>query len=203
MHQPDGSRRNALVLSALVAATAMAPSAVLAAQPASKSLPMPQSAGGKPLMEALNRRHSTRVFSDSPIPEQDMANMLWAAWGTNRLGGMRTAPSAGNKQSAIVYAVLESGVWEYDAITHELKEALEGDQRYRFGCAPLTLLLAAPDDQFGAMLVGSIYQNVGLYCASTGLGNVVRSDGCDALEGRLPLPAGYKVRIAQSVGWPK
>lgn len=154
-------------------------------------------------MEALERRKSTRAFSDRPLTEQELSNLLWATWGVNRTNGMRTAPSARNRQDAVVYAVLEDGVWEYDAAAQALKLALAGDQRGKFGGAPLTLLYAAPGDEFSAMLLGALYQNAGLYCASAGLGNVVKAGGRDALDGKIPLPPGYKVLIAQSVGWPK
>lgn len=203
MHQPDEFRRKVLAISAAALAATVAPAFAAATQPVRRSLPAAQTSGGKPLMEALSRRKSTRSFSDTPIQEQDMANILWAAWGANRTNGMRTAPSARNRQDAVVYAVLESGVWEYDAGAHELKLALDGDQRGKFGGAPLTILYAAPGDEFSTMLMGSLYQNAGLYCASTGLGNVVKATGRDALAGKLPLPAGYKVLIVQSVGWPK
>lgn len=203
MSETDHSRRRVLVLGAVAAAAAFAPAAAGAAQNSIKSLPKAQTDGGRPLMEALAQRKSTRAFSDRPLTEQELSNLLWATWGVNRPNGMRTAPSARNRQDAVVYAVLEDGVWEYDASAQALKQALPGDQRDKFGGAPLTLLYAAPGDEFSTMLLGALYQNAGLYCASAGLGDVVKAGGRDALAGKLPLPPGYKVLIVQSVGWPK
>ena len=62
-------------------------------------LPVPQTSGGKPLMQALKDRHSTREFSPEKLPPQVLANLLWAAFGINRPDtGKRTAPSAMNWQ---------------------------------------------------------------------------------------------------------
>lgn len=49
----------------------------------------------------------------------------------------------------------------------------------------------------------TIYQNAGLYCASAGLGNYVHASGVSALDGKLPLPDGWRVLIAQTVGLTK
>lgn len=201
----DINRRKTLLVSALATGALLAPRAAAAAQASTmrKSLPKADMAGGKPLMQTLALRKSTRSFSSAPVSEQDLANILWAAWGVNRPNGMRTAPSARNRQNAEVYAVLEDGVWRYDAAAHELVQVLQGDQRGKFGGAPLTLLYSVEaKDEFAAMLAGSIYQNAGLYCASAGLANVVKATGRDALEGKFALPGGYKVVIIQSIGWP-
>lgn len=55
---------------------------------------------------------------------------------------------------------------------------------------------------FAAMLTGSAYQNVGLFCASVGLHNVVRC----FLRRRRPrfrprLPQSKHILISQSIGW--
>lgn len=199
------SRRKALIFSVAAAGAVLAPQARVLAQNAKrKILPKAQTSGGKPIMETLARRKSTRSFSDTPISEQEISNILWAAWGINRPNGMRTSPSARNRQNAALYAAMESGVWEYDAKTQELVKVLDGDQRERFGGAPLTLIYASePGEESGAMLIGSMYQNVGLYCASAGLGNLVKSTGKDSLAGKFVLHPGYKIIVVQSIGWPR
>ena len=75
-------------------------SAALAAVPAFAAtqklkpieLPTPRSEGGLPLINALKLRHSTREFSDRPLPPQTLSDLLWAAFGINRPSGFRTAP---------------------------------------------------------------------------------------------------------------
>ena len=56
-------------------------------------LPAPQTEGGKPLMQALAQRRTTREFNADKLPDQVLANLLWAAFGINRPeSGHRTAP---------------------------------------------------------------------------------------------------------------
>ncbi|MDR2743718.1 MAG: nitroreductase family protein [Desulfovibrio sp.] len=178
---------------------------VLAVAPATAiTLPKPAVSGGMPLMEALSKRKSTREFGSKPISKQDLSNLLWAAWGTNRPDGKRTVPTSRNRQEAALFVVLESGVWRYDAARNTLVKFSSEDARSRFGGAPLTLVYAAKaDDDAGGMHVGSMYQNVGLYCASVGLGNVVKSTGRSELDPVLKLPADYKTYVVQSIGWPR
>lgn len=167
------------------------------------ALPKPETTGGMSLREALTLRKSTRGFSGKAVPQQELSNLLWAAWGVNRPSGLRTIPTSNNKQSELVYVALEDGVWLYDANKNELALALEGDFRAKLGGAPVTLIYASIADFYASgMHVGALYQNAGLYCASAGLGNLVRRSGADSLDGVLKLPAGYKVFIIQSVGWP-
>lgn len=170
----------------------------------SLKLPKPDTSGGKPLMEALSLRKTTRSFSDKAVSEQELSNLLWAAWGVNRSDMRRTVPTSMNKKNVALYAVMQNGVWLYDAEKHELSLALAGDMRSKYGGAPLTLVYAAEDGYYASgMHVGSMYQNAGLYCASVGLGNVVKRSGVDALDGALNLPNKYRVFIVQSIGWPK
>ncbi|MDD3333269.1 MAG: nitroreductase family protein, partial [Proteiniphilum sp.] len=59
-------------------------------------LPTPVRSGGKPLMEALNQRRSTRTFQEKELSLQQLSNLLWAANGFNR-DDKRTAPTANNR----------------------------------------------------------------------------------------------------------
>jgi len=196
----------ALCLGILLAGTSFVPAPAAAAGQDRLSLPKPDITGGKPLMQALAERKSTRTFSDKPIPEQELSNLLWAVFGVNRPSeGLHTAPTARNTRALAVYVALESGVWLYEPKDHALSQALNKDVRSRFGGnAPLVLLYAAPkDDRFAGMHVGSLYQNAGLYCASAGLASVVKATGINALDGELTLPQGYIIYIVQPVGWPR
>jgi hypothetical protein len=166
------------------------------------SLAQPDKTGGKPLMEALNLRHSQRNISDKALDGQELSNLLWAVWGANRPDGKRTAPTGRNSQKVSVYAVLSDGVWLYDGEKNELLQVLSSDERSKYSPAGITLLYAADlKDEFAGMHVGSLYQNAGLYCASAGLANVVKANGKDALKGKLPLPKNYEVIMIQSIGY--
>ena len=56
-------------------------------------LPKPQMDGGRPLMQVLKDRSTSRAFSSEKLPLPVLSNLLWAAFGVNRPeSGKRTAP---------------------------------------------------------------------------------------------------------------
>lgn len=177
------------------------------------TLPAPDIRGGKALMQALNERHSARRFSPRPLSDKLLGDLLWAACGVNRPDGRRTIPTALNRQDIEIYVLRGDGAWLYDASRHALKRAAEDDLRGFLGAqafareAPVTLLYVSDTDKNGnglyaAMHAGSAYQNVGLFCASAGLNNVVRaSHDAEALAKGLNLPAHKHIVVSQSLGW--
>ncbi len=190
-------------------------------------LPVPETTGGKPLMEALQDRRSSRDFSPAPLPEQMLSDLLWAAFGINRPDtGKRTAPSALNWQETDIYVFTAKGAYLYDAAENLLVPMVAGDHRGVTGSAlqpfvknaPLNLvyivdaarsgiigrIMSTEDrDMFSNAAVGFISQNVYLYCASEGLATVVRGMvNRDALRTLLNLRPEQRVILAQSVGYP-
>ena len=169
--------------------------------PKTITLPPPDKTGGKPLMQALAERCSTRSFSAKAVSQEDLSNLLWAAWGINREDGRHTVPTAKNKQQVAVYVAMADGVWRYDPAANTLEQHLAKDIRGPLGEAPLVLLYVAPaDDEAAGFHIGSLYQNAALYCASANLGNVVKVTGADEADSALALKDGYKVMIIQPVG---
>lgn len=185
-------------------------------------LPPAQMSGGIPLMEALKARHSTREFDARPLPAQVLSNLLWAAQGVNRSDtGKRTAPSARDWREIDVYVFVREGVSVYEPATHSLRRVSDKDLRALTGTqdfpatAPLNLvyvadlarMVDASDDNkrlYSATDAGFIAQNVYLYCASAGLGTVVRgSVDREALGAALGLKGNQQIILAQSVGYPK
>jgi nitroreductase len=184
-------------------------------------LPKPQTTGGKPLMQVIGERHSSRDFSSREIPSQVLSNLLWVAWGINRPEGKRTVPTANNKQGMDVYAVTAKGAYLYDAASNTLKQvtgndvrALTGRQDF-VGKAPLNLVYVSDYAKMGSISdqdklryagahTGFMGQNVYLYCASEGLVTVFRAwfDG-PALTKELKLRPDQKVIFCQTVGYPK
>lgn len=186
------------------------------------SLLKPQTEGGKPLMQALLLRQSSREFSPEKIPLQVLSNLLWAADGVNRPdSGKRTAPTASNVQNIDIYAATADGLYLYDPVGHNLKVVLKEDVRAATGKqefvkeVPLNLIYVADFSKFkrgtdedknfySAAHVGFISQNVYLYCASEGLATVVRGlVEKEALAKTMNLRPDQKVILAQSVGYPK
>jgi len=181
----------------------------------------PQTDGGKPLMQALKDRKTSREFSSEKLPPQILSNMLWAACGINRPDGKRTAPTAMNKQEIDVYVAMAEGLYLYDANAHILLPVLAEDIRAATGKqpfvkdAPVNLVFVAdfakmgntPADQkefYAATDTGYISQNVYLYCASEGLATVVRGAvDKPALALAMKLRNDQKVILAQTVGYPK
>jgi SagB-type dehydrogenase family enzyme len=185
-------------------------------------LPSPDTSGGIPLMQALKERQSTREYLTDSIPMPVLSNLLWAACGVNRAEeGKRTAPSARNWQEIEIYTVTAQGVSLYNPIGHTLTPTLTGDHRAATGMqefvsvAPLNLLFVAdytkmgdsPDDQksfYSAADAAFISQNIYLFCASEGLGTVVRgSVDREAISKLLKLRPEQHVVLAQTVGYPK
>jgi SagB-type dehydrogenase family enzyme len=185
-------------------------------------LPKPQTDGGRPLMQVLRDRHSTREFKPDKLPLQVLSNLLWAAFGINRPEtGKRTAPSAMNWQEVDIYVALPEGLYVYDAKAHRLNSILADDVRAATGGqdfvkgAPLNLVyvadLARTKDAgaeeknfYTTIDVGFISQNVYLFCASEGLATVVRGTvDRPVLAKLMKLRPEQKIIVAQTVGYPK
>jgi nitroreductase len=185
------------------------------------ALPPPRTEGGKPLMQTLKERQSSRVFSAQKLPLQVMSDLLWAAAGINRPdSGKRTAPSAMNWQEVEVYVVAEDGAYVYDAKANALKGVVSGDLRKLAGIqeyvatAPLNLVYVADTTKVTRasredlpIYLGAdtafISENVYLFCASEGLATVVRAYvDRPALAMALKLPGHKRIILAQTVGYP-
>lgn len=183
-------------------------------------LPPPLLEGGMLLTHALKARRSAREFSRKPLPPQVLSNLLWAAFGVNRPGGGRTAPSARGWQEIMVYAAMENGLFRYDPKAHALQGIKAGDLRRHTGrqdfvaAAPLNLVYVADtarmggagtEDQatYAAADAGFISQNVYLCCAQEGLATVVRGwvDRA-ALAEAMALKPERNIMLAQTVGYP-
>ncbi len=182
----------------------------------------PQMDGGRPLMQVLKDRSSSREFSNEKLPMQVLSDMLWAAFGVNRPeSGKRTAPSANNRQEIDIYVATADGLYLFDAKAHMLMPVLAEDIRTLTGTqsfvqeAPVNLIYVSDFSKMGdaeenkkffnsAANTGFISQNVYLYCASEGLVTVVRgSIDKPALEKAMNLRPDHKVILAQSVGYSK
>ena len=177
--------------------------------------------GGKPLLQVLKERQSTREFSGEKLPLQVLSNLLWAAWGVNRPDGRRTAPSALNRQEIDIYVAGADGLYLFEAGPHRLTFVLAADVRAKTGAepfvaqAPVNLVYVADESKMGttkpedkmvyaAVDTGFIGQNVYLFCGSDGLATVFRAvANRESLAKAMNLRPTQRVMYAQTVGYPK
>ena len=180
----------------------------------------PDTQGGKTLMKALWDRKSDREYSEKPLTDKDLSNLVWAATGINRKdSGKRTNPTAMNLQEIMLYVFNDKAVYLYDAKKHTLVKKADGDHRNLIAGrqdfaskAPVSLLMVVDmskymnDDEharlMGAVDAGIVSQNINLYCAANNLCTVPRGtmdqNGIRKLLGltelQIPLinnPVGY------------
>jgi SagB-type dehydrogenase family enzyme len=181
-------------------------------------LPQPIKSGGPPLMNVLNERHSSRNFKNTELTMQQLSDLLWAAFGVNRPDGRRTAPSSHNHQEVDIYIATGEGVFSYNAPKNNLVKISGDDMRSATGTqgyvkdAAVDLVyvldksrVPGNNDQgklvSAAISVGAMVQNVYLYCASEGLGCVVRgSFNKEQLANVLRIDDQQEIIITQSAG---
>ncbi len=185
-------------------------------------LPAPRADGGKPLMQALQMRSTSRGFAPDQLPPQVLSDLLWAAYGINRPeSAKRTVPSASNCQEMDIYVSMAGGLYLYDAkanrlapVSNEDIRALTGKQPF-VKTAPVNLILVAnysrmgkysPEDKerYSHTDAGFIGQNVYLFCASEGLATVFRASiDRPALAKAMKLREDQKILFSQTVGYGK
>jgi SagB-type dehydrogenase family enzyme len=215
-------QRIAFIVAAVWAVSIMCAGAGYSGELKTIKLLDPQITGGKPLMQALKERSSSRSFSPQALSNQTISNLLWAASGINRPDTeKRTAPSAVNWQEIDIYVTTAKGLYLFDARNQSLKLLLSEDIRSATGSqdfvgnAPVNLVYVADFSRMGkakkedrerysAADTGFISQNVYLYCASEGLATVVRGAiDRQKLAGIMKLRDDQSIILAQSVGYPE
>ncbi|HTW90964.1 MAG TPA: SagB/ThcOx family dehydrogenase [bacterium] len=191
-------------------------------------LSAPQMDKGLTVMQALSARKSQRDFTNEPLTRQQLSELLWAANGVNRPDGKRTAPAAVDVQTVDIYVLMPEGVYRYDAPGLRLLPVAAGDYRKAAGRqefavnAPVNLIFVldrakfsglppgagkTPDDtriSWAYVNAGCQAQNAALYCASEGLGGVVRAGfPAEELGQALNLTPEQMPLLAFTVGRPK
>ena len=166
----------------------------------SLAFPPPDTKGGKPLMQTLSGRATNRSFTAKPLSDKLLGDLLWAAYGVNRPNGKRTIPTAQNRQDLEIYVLRSDGAWLYDAPKHSLEQVSSSDLRNFLAGqgfvrkAPVGAGLRhrhrknSKNFSRPCMRVPPT-KNVGLFCASVGLHNVVRASyDAEGLASALGLP---------------
>jgi len=185
-------------------------------------LPAPNKTGGKPLMQTLNERQSNRDFIDKELSEQQLSELLWAAYGINRPeSGKHTSPTSRNIQDMEIYVTTKIGAFLYLPAEHALQKVTDNDIREVTGkqdfvkTAAVNLVYVSDFTKAGngtdeaktitaATHCGFIGQNVYLYCASEGLISVFRAYiDHEVIAKALNLGKDKHVIYCQTVGYSK
>lgn len=152
------------------------------------------------VVEALAERHSVRSFDKTPLTQQQLGNLCWAARGSVRGGRFLTSPTARNLQEIRLFVFTEDAAYEYLSASHQLRFVADGDHRgllatndisgkgfsQDFVCdAPVSLVMVIDYDIFGSngegalkmgcVDAGIMSENVNLYCQAVGLATVPRA----------------------------
>lgn len=190
------------------------------------ALPAPAREGGMALQEALARRRSVRQFAATPLTQQELAQLLWAAQGANRPGGQRTAPSAGALYPLELYVATAIGFFHYDPREHQLERRSGSDLRPAMAKAALgqTMIAEAPavflfaaefertekrykaerTPRYVHIEVGHAAQNLLLQAVALGLDAVPVGAFEDApLQQAVSLPATHRPLYLVPVGKPR
>ena len=181
-------------------------------------LPSPDKDSGVTVMQALKARHSERVFSEKDIPLDTLSGVLWAANGFNR-PDKRTNATALNKQTIVLYAIMKSGAYRYDAKANELVKVCGDDLRGAIAAqqpyaanVPAAILITAdlsdstykpPKNTLTHYDAGIVSANIYLYCAANGLATVCRgSMDRKAIKKALNLPKTTFIHLNHPIGYP-
>ena len=149
---------------------------------------------------ALAVRRSIREYARTPLTQDELGQLLWAAQGVTTSEGLRTAPSAGALYPLVLDVVvgdvegLPAGIYRYRPDQHallwlreghrrpELREAALGQECVEAAAAVIALaaMYGRTTDKYGDrgiryvhMEVGHAAQNACLEAAALGLGAVV------------------------------
>ena len=173
-------------------------------------LPEPDRSNTTTLIQALEKRHTDREFSDKAIDNKTLSTILWAAYGVNRPDGKRTIPTALDKKDLNVYVFNKDGIWLYDAPSNTLKQQSNENHLDLFQLqdymkpVSTVLVYTGSTEDYAVMHAGSAYQNVELYAAANNMGSIVRGYyDREKVPQVLNLPEGQRVIISQAIGWKK
>lgn len=192
--------------------------------PAAITLPAPFTKDGITVMEALDRRRSSRQFADAALNEEQLSAILWAANGINRPeSGKRVNPTTMGIYNIDVFAVMAGGIYKYDPAAHALTQVSPVDFRPQINenqkfvhTAPLTLFFVSnpvpPRDPSrsvnkerqhanNCLVAGTMLQSVALVAVDKGLGTCVRGSVDKAAFAKAAgLSPEQQVLISQTIG---
>ncbi len=184
------------------------------------------------LREALERRATTRCFRPgSPLSDETLRQILWAAEGTNRGGrdeSRRTSPCSFRERTITLYLATREGVFLHEPAAGTLRKVADRDARtgssrlLRDRRAPVVLWMVGDVEtlrsaasragyrldpaQTMAVLwadAAVIAENVHLACAALGVGAGIIADlDADWIRDTLGLDRAHVPVLAMALGMP-
>ena len=103
------------------------------------NLPAPHSQGSISVAQAMKNRRTIRRFANKNLTQNQLSQLLWAAYGVTDSRGLRSAPSAGALYPLDIYAIIgdrqvsgvAAGVYHYLPEKQSLKLLRAGDTACR------------------------------------------------------------------------
>ena len=189
------------------------------------TLPSPRLRGKLSLEQTITARRSVRSFSDVPLTEEELSQLLWATQGVTHPSGRRVAPSAGAVYPLEVYVARDTGLWHYEPGRHRLTQAHNADMRPSLHGiamgqdalieAPAVFVITAVTARMRAvygnraeryvhMESGHAAENLLLQAVSLNLGGVlIGAFNDDWLNKVLRLPRGEETLYLVPIGHPR
>ncbi|HVQ00746.1 MAG TPA: nitroreductase family protein [Candidatus Thermoplasmatota archaeon] len=146
-------------------------------------------------------------YPSTPVSDQDLSTVLWAAYGTTSTGA-RTVYSPNGTYSTTIYVIRSEATYTYVAENHSLKLWKTGNYLYlgQGTGAPIKFGLVwnesiTPDEKAAMMDIGMIAQNEYFEAISLGLATITTGMGVSDLYD-LGLPSNEKPEIIMHLGYP-
>ena len=170
----------------------------------SYSLPPPKKVD-IPLEIAIARRKSVREFNETPISDEILSTILWAAYGY--INDEKRTIHGIEEYAAKIYVLKEDAVYFYDPVNHSLVFYKEGDYRRRVAQyeAPIQLGIVwnknkSSNENYVTAEIGQIGQNIYFMANALGLGAVTTVGFTLSAIG---LPSNEIPKIIMPLGYPK
>jgi len=159
------------------------------------------------LERSICRRMSFRSYTTTPVTDQELSTVLWAAYGITTNGG-RTIYSPNGTYSTTIYVIRNDATYLYEASNHSLHLWKTGNYLYlgQNTGAPIKLGLVwnqsiAPDEKAAMAEIGMIAQNVYFDANALHLATLTTGMSVNDLY-QLGLPPYEKPEIIMHLGHP-
>jgi nitroreductase len=161
----------------------------------------------KNLELSICRRMSVRAFDGSDVTDQELSNILWAAYGYTS-NGKRTIYDIDGRYSTIIYVLRKDGTYKYNSEGHSLSLFRNGDYSNigLYDTASIKIGLVwdtriTDDENLAWAEIGMIGQNIYFEANALNLGTVTTAQEVDQLN-LLLLPIYEKPAIIMPLGRP-